>query len=352
MTDAAFEILHTDELARVGRIDRSRPLVTPSYFPAVSGASKGSRPLDLIRLITDSGYPRVLLSAYDVSRLAPKQKSWVTRELHRYRGDAGCVFLDCGVFESYWLRDSRWGFTKYAKVVREVESDFYAAFDGAVHLPSTGALAVGFSSDQVLRSISLSGTSRCVLIAHGISPKRLLNAVISISELAMKANANASRPPPVVVAIPERECGANVVERAGTIAAIRRSLDKRSAPALLHILGCGHPLSMAAYCSAGADTFDSIDWCSTAVDWRTFSMTDFGLLGTTGCPCRVCARFPADTLQKGLLHNLLYYQTFSVRLQSMIRDGTLKDFLLETLGSSASRSLSNIIRKAGHGGRG
>ncbi len=345
MQSDAFEVLGKGKLGRVCQVDKSRPLVTPTYFPAVSGASKGFRPIDLIRLITDSGYPRLLVSAYDIDKFGPKQKSWALKDLRRYKASTGRVFLDCGVFESYWLHDSRWGFARYAITVRMMEADFYAAFDGAVHMPSTRALATGFSPDHLLKSMRLSSNNRCVLIAHGTNPQHLVKAVASVVVLGAKAAANTSQPPPLMVAVPERECGSGIVERCGTIAAIRRSLDAADQPILLHILGCGHPISMAAYSSVGADSFDSTDWCEAAVDWRTLSMTDFGLLRTTSCPCRVCARFKSDSLQKGLLHNLLFYQAFCIRLQSMVREGTLKDFLLETMGPSTLHALSRAVRR-------
>ncbi len=344
-----FQVLHSAGRARVCELDRIRPLVTPTYFPSVSGASKGSRPIDLIRLITESKYPRLLLSSYDLGRFSARQRAWASHEIARYRASGGHVFLDCGVFESYWLRDSAWNFREYAEITRTVESDFYAAFDGAVHHPSTEAATVGFSPSHVAKSIALRRDGQCALIAHGVSPIRLERAVAALVKLATTAYGSSSPLNVLMVAVPERECGTNVIERCRTIASIRRSLDLSTFPSILHILGCGHPIAMAAYCSAGADTFDSTDWCETAVDWRNFSMTDFALLDSTDCPCRVCDSFQVNPLQRSLLHNLMFYQTFTTRLQQMVRNNTLNDFLLETLGRRTKAGLSGVTKRPPRG---
>lgn len=346
MSDRSFEILHTNGLARVVELDHGRPLVTPTYFPAVSVAAMASRPMDLVRLIVESRYPRVLLSAYDVSRLNAKQRSWMTKAIHQYRASGNLAFIDCGVFESYWLSDRRWGFAEYETVIRRTEKDFYAAYDGAVHTTSARALTEGFYPLHVEKAIALAPGSQCVLIAHAVSPERLVKAVVSIVKLALRTYGGRARIPVLMVAVPERECGTHVAERAGTIAAIRRALDKVSSHALLHILGCGHPVSIATYSSAGADSFDSTDWCVAAIDWRNYCMTDFALLSATGCPCRACGKFRVENLQRGLLHNLLFYQKFCEGLQRMIRERTLRDFLLENLGITTFHRVSGAIKKS------
>ncbi len=352
MTKNVFDTLASRGLARVVQFDRARPMVSPAYFPAVSGARLGSRPIDLIRLIVDSGSPRVLVSAHDIAGMDLRQRNWVSRGVRRYRARGNLVFLDCGVFESYWLRDARWDFAAYSKVVHYIEKDFYAAFDGAVHQPTARASALGFSADHLTRSLSLESESQCALIVHGLNPDRLLKAVVAVVNHVVPGTRKGGSSSVLMVAVPERECGNNVVERARTIAAIRRQLNRSRITALVHILGCGFPVSIAAYANAGADTFDSTDWSEAAIDWRSLNMTDFALLGTTGCPCMVCAKFKADNLQRGLLHNLLFYQTFCRELQRMIRERTLGDFLLEHLGSVAYRRYLAALSKAKTGGGG
>ena len=307
-----------------------------------------ARPIDLIKLVVDTRYPRVLVSAYDLHKLEGKQRTWAAQGLSRFRAAGGFVFLDCGVFESYWLRDDRWDFRHYERIVRAFERDFYASFDGVGRVSTTRALSIGFEPPAIRRSIRLAEDSLCALIAHAATPQRLVKAVTALAKHATAARRSVTRRSSLMVAVAERECGTSVVERAGTIAAIRVSLERVARPALLHILGCGYPTSMAAYASAGADTFDSRDWCEVAIDWRTFSTVDFSLLGPTGCPCKVCSKFRIDNLQKGLLHNLLFYQTFALRIQRMVQEGTLDDFLLEVLGERTIRQLKAATGKVHH----
>lgn len=345
MIELPVEVMWSDGLSRVVEVGANHLLRTPAYFPAVSGASMSARPLDMIKLVIDTKYPRVLVSAYDLAKLERKQQARVASELRRFRAAGGFVFLDCGMFESYWLRDERWDFRHYEKVVHAFEQDFHASFDGVVRMPPVRGLSMGFQPLDVTRSIGLAPDSQCVLIAHATTPERLVKAVTALAKFALANRKGSIQTSPLVLAVAERECGTGVAQRAGAITAIRRSLDQFEVPALLHVLGCGYPVSIAAYSSAGADSFDSRDWSEAAIDWRNFSTVDFSLLSATGCPCKVCKKFRIDNLQKGFLHNLLFYQTFSIQLHRMIRERTLDDFLLETLGATTFRSLKNAIGK-------
>lgn len=304
-----------------------------------------ARPLDLIKLVIDTNYPRVLVSAYDLANLERKQQAWVASGFRGFRAAGGFVFLDCGVFESYWLRDERWDFRHYEKVVRAFEQDFHASFDGVVRSSPVRGLPMGFQPRDVVKSLGLVPDSQCVLIGHATTPERLVKVVIALAKFALARRRGQIRASPLVLAVAERECGTGVAQRAGTIASIRRSLDRIEVPVLLHVLGCGYPASIAAYSRAGADSFDSRDWSEAAIDWRNFSTVDFSLLSSTCCPCKVCKKFRIDNLQKGLLHNLLFYQTFSIQLHRMIRERTLDDFLLQVLGTRTFRSLKNAIGK-------
>src|SRR5437763_695165 len=83
-----------------------------------------------------------------------------------------------------------------------------------------------------------------LLIARGPTSKQLLESVRSII---------ANSPTPLrAIAIPERECGPNLLERTGTVAKVRSLLDSVSKGTILHVLGCGFPLTAGVYTYAGA----------------------------------------------------------------------------------------------------
>jgi hypothetical protein len=71
---------------------------------------------------------------------------------------------------------------------------------------------------------------------------------------------------PLMLAIPERELGDGLVERAKTVRHIRRALDRLGKYYPLHLLGTGNPLSIIALAAAGADSFDGLEWCRTVAD--------------------------------------------------------------------------------------
>ncbi len=71
---------------------------------------------------------------------------------------------------------------------------------------------------------------------------------------------------PQMLAIPERELGDGLLERARTVRDIRRALNRLGRYYSLHLLGTGNPLSMIALAAAGADSFDGLEWCRTVAD--------------------------------------------------------------------------------------
>ena len=151
----------------------------------------------------------------------------------------------------------------------------------------------------------------------------------------------------VGLAIPDRECGADLLERVRTVSAVRRVMNELDESRLLHILGCGSPVVMAAYTLAGADTFDSLDWTQGALDIRSLTLTDPLLLRSTGCRCKVCSKLPGPDVHRALLHNLLFYQDFSAELRGMVRHGTLVDFLTSFVGTEDAAKLIEVATSAG-----
>src|SRR5207244_8880784 len=87
-------------------------------------------PDDLLRLIAASSYPRLLLSAYDISSLTGPRALEVSRRLAKYRKEGGSVLLDSGLFESIWKDDGGWTFGRYAEVVKKFTIDFFCSYDG------------------------------------------------------------------------------------------------------------------------------------------------------------------------------------------------------------------------------
>jgi queuine/archaeosine tRNA-ribosyltransferase len=327
------------ELSRVLRIStKGKQLTTPTYFPAVSGAEFGTRSHELISLVMNSSYPRLLISAYDYSKIGGKDKKKLIGESSHYLRNGGFIMLDSGVFESYWKDDNSWSFKTYQRVIPTIESDFYFAYD---ILPerSNKSDTEYFKSvtSHARRSASLRRNDVCTPILHGANPKKLLALVRQfIHEYPQLCS---------FMAIPERECGNNLSERAATISEIRRAMDSENLQqSLLHVLGCGNPISMATYVYCGADTFDSVDWNKILIEPVELRIYDISQTDLLRCKCQICQKMRDVPLARALMHNLLFYQEFVLQLQRMIRDGTLRDFLLQFIGEE------NLKKIESHGG--
>src|SRR5439155_23979713 len=176
------------------------------------------------------------------------------------------VLLDSGLFESKWKGDEAWKFSGFARVVRRFPVDCYCSFDKPTRTRSRASFRWSYDEKTIQASLKLRSEATCFLIARGPTSRQLLESVRSII---------ANSPTPLrAVAIPERECGPNLLERTGTVAKVRSHLDLVSRGTILHVLGCGFPLTAGLYTYAGANSFDSQDWSQVAINRKTFGITD------------------------------------------------------------------------------
>jgi queuine/archaeosine tRNA-ribosyltransferase len=324
------------DLARVLKIStKGKQVTTPTYFPAVSGAEFGARSHELISLVMNESYPRLLISAYDYSRISGATKKKLIGESSHYLRNGGFIMLDSGVFESYWNEDKDWTFKAYENIIPKIESDFYFAYD---ILPERIDKSEPEYSKSVInyaqKSAKLRPADVCIPIIHGADPKKLVGSVKRFLQQRPELGS--------FIAIPERECGANLSERAGTITEIRRilnTLNLQQTP--LHVLGCGNPISMATYAYCGADAFDSVDWNTILVEPVELRIYDISQTELLRCKCPICKKMKDKPLARALLHNLLFYQDFVLQLQRMIRDSTLRDFLLQFLGEENLKKIES-----------
>jgi len=309
-------------------------LITPTYFPAISSTGTNAPPLDFIGLVSTSSYPRVLVSAYDLAKLPKEERRRAEELILKFREVRGTMMLDSGSFESFWHRDMLWTFEDYARIVRTNQPDFYCSFDRYDLWLPTREGAVSEQLRLAEHSAELAPSSTCILVVHGPAPSQLTETVSRLLER--------STVPIRAVAIPERECGGSLSVRAETVARIRMVLDQESDKILLHLLGCGHPLTMAVYTSCGAGAFDSQDWSQVAIDRTTLGFMDPAHIQLLECRCGICKRVRVDNYQKTLLHNLLFYQDYALDLQRMIRENTLRHFLMARLPEAFYGKLEKI----------
>ena len=311
-----------------------KSLVTPTYFPAISSFGIKHRVDTLIDLLIDYSYPRLLISAYDIYRMDTSKKH-IYSKLRDYMNQS-FVFVDSGRFESWWYKDTEWDFKKYSSILKEIEYDFYSSLDVFPSFESRSNGYVEAVLNSITTSRSISESPGFIAVYHGSTPVELLSTIKKTIE---KVKDHSS-----IIAIPERDCGVNIIDKAVTIAKTRQLLDKFDPSIVLHILGCGHPKSLALFSYCGADSYDSLDWITSVANEERFDLSDISYLDYVNCECKFCTDEKRTYIEKVLLHNLRFYQNYMKSLRQAISDGNFLSRLKEVLGSTISRDAIRELR--------
>jgi queuine/archaeosine tRNA-ribosyltransferase len=334
-------VVHESEgFCRVIKVGtEGKTLMTPAYFPAVSSYGVKYSFETLVRLLLAFSYPRILISAYDFHLLANAKKKTLSEKIRAFMKKGCFVFVDSGIYESFWKADNAWSCELYKFTLGQMDFDFYSSFDV---LPSKANGTDRFTEDtfdNILACRKLSDKIGFMPILHGMCPDTLVSLVSKfVKEYPSLCN---------FLAIPERDCGNSVVERARTMTRIRRILDddnNSNTGRVLHILGCGNPVSLLVYSYCGASTFDSLDWIKYAIDPSRLTINDFSHLELTGCECPVCTKEAWGYTEKVLLHNLLFYQNYMLQIQALIHNNEMRVFLGKHFGQNM---LERIMRRRG-----
>jgi len=329
------EIIHKSEKSsRILEIElNQKTLSTPTYFPAIS--SYGIKPpfCDLLYLLHHHMYPRVLVSAYDLFHMEANEKRRALSLVGKFM-EKGILFMDSGLFESWWKMDKKWDMSSYKGILSQVDFHLYSSFDVYRDEERGYEDFRERTYDNVLESSVFLNSVAFFAILHESSPIQLLKLVEEYLTEHADTCGN--------IAVAERDIGKSIQERTETIFEIRKLIDNYDDRNLLHVLGCGHPLSLLLYSYCGADTFDSLDWLKFIVDPDDLSVIDFAYLDLLKCGCRVCTDMPyrkADYLERVLLHNLLFYQDFVMQIQSLIRNNNLKAYLKRHVGEEIMNNI-------------
>lgn len=285
-------------------------LVLPTYFPAISSAETRFMLEPLLEAILRSGYPRLLVSAYDLAQLPEKRHQNVHRILSNYK-ENNFVFLDSGTFESFWFNDKQWSFSKYKKQLSRICPDLYTSFDSVPTLQQSYEDIEHETFNNIRNSHKLKRNNSCLFACHGQNPNQLVKLVKNVVK---------SEVVPEMIGIPERDCGKTIEDKIKTVQKIRDILDEFNSKIVFHILGLGNPLTMALLTFSGANSFDSVDWSRWIVDRKTFQFTDLANLPLLHCSCKACKTKQIDYSLKAIFHNLLFYQDFILQLQQVIID--------------------------------
>ena len=344
-TQLTVKIIHTSNgLSRIIEINlNGKTLLTPAYFPSIS--SYGIKlPLSyLVYLLANYSYRHLLVSAYDIWHEKTKESNLMS-SIERYnqtvrKKNDGFLFLDSGNYESFWYQNSNWDFNSYKEVICSTDFDFYSSYDvipKKEELDEERLTTQTFS--RIIQSSALSNKGQLMSLLHGRSPEHLLNI--------LKKFLDSYPDLCTIIGIPERDCGNGILERAQTVIEIRKLLDRYDERYILHLLGCGDPLSTLLYAYCGADTFDSLDWYEHAFDPKTLMLRDLAHFELFNCKCKACNFLEERSkvkkviaFDKYVIHNLFNYQDHMTNIQSSIRNDRLFDVVRTYFGNDIQNKL-------------
>jgi queuine/archaeosine tRNA-ribosyltransferase len=104
----------------------------------------------------------------------------------------------------------------------------------------------------------------------------------------------------------------------------------------IHLLGTGNPITLAILAAAGADVFDGLEWCRTAIDHDTARLHhpqhfDFFMDHCKFSEFENVRTFTSDTTRdfrlRLLVHNLDFFHRWMTDLRSFLECGRVKEFL-------------------------
>jgi queuine/archaeosine tRNA-ribosyltransferase len=311
-------------------------LELPALFMSVSSHETQVEPLPAVQALRIFNAGAVLVSAYDL--LPARRDNAMLRELARIRRQGGLVLVDSGNYEASRLEDTSWTPPMFKQALKDVPHDWVFSFD--VMEPSR-------SSSKAIRQVidaveaNREFTSAPVLpIVHAPFTKKHGHNVESLPAV-VHGVADALTPP--MIAVPERELGRGLAERAATVQRIRQALDALPFYQPLHLLGTGNPWSIVVLAAAGADSFDGLEWCRVVVDRETNRLNHFQHFdlftyqsGQAESPlvAEVLKNDNIDFHARAAFHNLDYFAQLRDELRAAAAKGSFEALSARILGSS------------------
>ncbi len=211
-------------------------LQLPCFFASVSSVKSNISPKDYVEFLENIfGFPSYLVSAYDIfNSMSDSDPNNVQINSKEERDSV--VLVDSGNYEAYHFRAHKWNLSSYNKVLETVDPDLFSSFDD----PWNRTQNFHESSNYVNKK-----GNDLIPIIHG-EPTDIADKVLdSIKRNEWK-----------MIAVPERELGDGIVQRAATLLEIRKKFEREDQYPYLHMLGTGDPRSILLYSACGVDSFD------------------------------------------------------------------------------------------------
>ncbi|HRD27724.1 MAG TPA: TIR domain-containing protein [Caulobacter sp.] len=316
---AAIEERRPDE--RPQRLAMNGFVDLPAFFYSVSSHETRLAPAAALRTLDMFGAETILVSAYDTGPNAPKS---LIQTLERRRKRGATILLDSGNYERARRDDGDWKFETFETALRATPHDLAFAFD--VLNPTGDIDKVAKAAIAAAKRTARLTTAPVIPIVH--LPRRPDDSYrTEMAGPVMRHVAQALAP--AMIAIPERELGSGVFERARTMSIIRKALKGLGRYQPVHVLGAGNPISLALLSAAGADCFDGLEWCRYAFDaehaqlhhFQLFELFSYQLAVAESPVAASAALDPAVSYTtKAVMHNLDFYNTWLKELRSAAQE--------------------------------
>lgn len=316
----------------------------PCFFPSISSVKTHLRLRDYLDILINLRHPQFLISAYDIHNCLhnlPKQskitkekeQEYIANKLNEAIENRQAVILDSGNYESYWHKDNTWKKEKFHKYLKK--TDYHFAFSWDKRGQTVGKRDVKLIINEVEKS---------VLVSSNVSTGTVLPIVHAKKEdLPEITSGVVKRLVPIMIAVPERELGDGILERAKTLQLIRNQLNQLGQYVPIHLLGTGNPLAILIYVICGADSFDGLEWCQTTADFTTgqlyhFQQRDFFRKQSSYHDDESLSYTSAT-----LAHNLEFYMEWMIRIQKHLANDTIGQMANKYLTKSLIAKINEML---------
>jgi queuine/archaeosine tRNA-ribosyltransferase len=320
----------------------NKRLQLPSFVFSLSSHETRITPLEGATLLDYLSPEAVLLSAYDLWEYRRHRERRAARAaVESLKQRNTMVFLDSGNYEASRKSDYQsrtrpngWSRERFLATAIDYEPDIAFSYDKVrpTGEPEDIVAQIVKAYDVDMRAI---GDCDFPLVPIVHLPTASQYDVVECALRIVPEVAAALQPP--MIAIPERELGDGLRERANTVRGIRLALNSLGTYYPLHLLGTGNPLSISALAAIGADIFDGLEWCRTVADYRNGSLLHFQHLDIVE---DACVHMVVDERSRALMqndqasydsrvlsYNVDFFQDWMRTLRAMVHSGQVRGVL-------------------------
>ena len=326
----------------------------PTLFLSVSSYNTRLEPVDAIKILRLFKAPTILVSAFDLvptgkPKTIPKK---IINELKRYRKNGGFVLIDSGNYEASRLADEQWDSDQLKEVLSYTPHDWAFSFDKAdenIPFPSSGRKK---NVKLIVESVKQAQKYTSAPVVPVVHSKKLQKGY-DLKHLPQTIKDIAEKLEPKLIAVPERELGAGLLDRARMVQTIREELSKLPFYQPLHLLGTGDPWSIAILAAAGADTFDGLEWCRMVVDcslnrlhhYQHFDFFAYQTFLADSPVVKAAIENGDKTGYESLVafHNLDYFVNLMNRLRDYVMKDNMETFITRIIGNEAADELNQNV---------